>query len=792
MKATEMMDTSGDLKAMTKPYFRHWRWFVGVLIFCILLSFLYFRYTIPQYGVQAKLQIIQDQKSSELGALADFNLLGGGGGDVQDEMQILNSRSNLLEVVKKLGLNVKVIAQGRIRNSELYLRPPVKINFLIPDSIVSISKHQFMIKILSPTTFLYMEDDNTTSKTYSFGGTVESKIGEFVVIPSKTDMKSHINSEYVISINPVDNVVKAYQNRIELTTETDESNILYLALNDPVEAKAIDILNELINTYNTSAINDKKQIADRTARFIDDRIADIYGDLSSVDESAVDYKESRGITDVAAQSNVNYNVSAASRQELQDAQLQLNIAGGMKNLIDNQQQYDVLPSNMASDPSIANTTARYNELVLERNRLLKSSNEKNPIIVNIDEQLEGLKRSLRSSLSSLTNNLNLRVNNLSNQLSQINARIYAAPGNEQALRDIERERQTAEALYLYLLQKREEAQITYASASPKSKIIEAPHGLSDFPVSPKKPIILLASMILGLMVPFSVIYIKEMLDNKVHNKIELENFVGDVPVLAELPKIKKRENNLVKADDRTVLAESLRILRANLDYLIKTRSNSNYGKVIYVTSSVPGEGKTLIASNLAMIYAKANKKVLLMGADIRNPKLYQFYAGKNVDKLGRGIRNKDNKGLSDFLVDESLEIRDITSSMLVYNQTVDVIFSGKIPPNPSELLMSSRVGELIKELKNNYEYIIVDTAPLMVVSDTLLISEYADQTLFVTRAHETELKVLEFPLKLHKEGKINGMSFIVNGVKDANLGYGGQYGYGYGRSTKKWWQFRSA
>ena len=268
----------------------------------------------------------------------------------------------------------------------------------------------------------------------------------------------------------------------------------------------------------------------------------------------------------------------------------------------------------------------------------------------------------------------------------------------------------------------------------------------------------------------------------------MEKYVGDIPVLAELPKIKKKSNNLVRSGERTVLAESLRILRANLDYLIKTRSKTKGGNIIYVTSSVPGEGKTLVASNLAMIYSKANKKVLLLGADIRNPKLYQFYTGKNVDKLGRGVRNKDNKGLSDFLVDETLDIRDITSTMLVYDQTVDVIFSGKIPPNPSELLMSSRVGELIDELRDKYEYIIVDTAPVMVVSDTLLISEYADHTLFVTRAHETELKVLEFPLKLHKEGKIKGMSFIVNGVKDTNLGYGGRYGYGYGKSTKKWWK----
>lgn len=759
------------------------------MVISIVLAILYIRYATPEYAVNAKIQILEDQgSSSELGAFADLEILTGGNIQVEDEIEILNSRSNLMQVVKELGLNIKVQSIGRIHNSEIYPSPPIKINFLIPDSIVNISKTDFVIKILSPTSFSYIEDDKLPVKTYSFGNTINSTIGEFVIIPRETNLEPYLNSEFKISINPVDNIANQYQQKLQIAISNELSNIISLSLNDPVERKGIDILNALLRTYNGNHISDKKAIADRTAEFIDERIRDISGDLSSVDETAEEFKSRKGITNMAAQSDLNLNVGAESRQALQDARIQLDIATSMKNYIDNQIEFDVLPMNMASDANIGGTVAMFNEMVAERKRLLKSSNEKNPIIVNLDERLNSLKRSLQSSLSSLTNNLNLKVNELSNQLSQINASIYAAPGNERALRDITRQQQTTEALYLYLLQKREEAQITYASATPKSKIIDMPFGVSPDPVSPKKPIIILASLIIGFIVPFSVIYLRDLLDNKVHNKIELEKFVGDVPVLAELPKIKKKEHNLVKAGERTVLAESLRILRANLDYLIKSRSRSDTGNVIYVTSSVPGEGKTLLASNLAMIYAKANKKVLLLGADIRNPKLYQFYTGKNIDKLGRSIRNKENKGLSDFLVDDSLEMRDIISNMLVYDQTVDVIFSGKIPPNPSELLMSNRVGELIDELKEKYEYIIVDTAPLMVVSDTLLISEYADQTLFVTRAHETELKVLEFPLKLHKEGKIKGMSFIVNGVKDANLGYGGQYGYGYGKPPKKWWK----
>ena len=270
----------------------------------------------------------------------------------------------------------------------------------------------------------------------------------------------------------------------------------------------------------------------------------------------------------------------------------------------------------------------------------------------------------------------------------------------------------------------------------------------------------------------------------------MEKLTGDIPVLAELPNLSKKENSLVKLGERTVLAESLRILRTNLDYIIKSKKiKDNRGSIIYVTSSVSGEGKTLVASNLAMIFANTNKKVLLIGGDIRNPKIYQFYSGKNVDKLGEPTRNKGDNGLTEYLVDKTLEGKDIISTMLAHEQTVDVIYSGKIPPNPAELLMNGRMKELLDSEVDEYDYIIVDTAPLMVVTDTLLISEFANQILYVTRAGMTELKVLEHPIKLHKEGKLKGLSFIVNGVKDSNLGYGGKYGYGYGKTTKKWWKF---
>ncbi|MFC2148443.1 GumC family protein [Bacteroidota bacterium] len=780
-----------DYQELIGPYLKHSRWFVFSLLLLLAIAIIYIRYATPLYEVEGKIQIIEDASStSQLSTFNDLGMLTEGNALAEDEIEILGSRSNIMEVVKYLGLNTVIMAKGNIHDTEIYENPPFKINFLVPDSLVHLATGTFDIEILSETSFSFTDTEDLPAKNFSFGNTINSNVGEFVLIPNDPQMNRYVGRKYEILINPIGSVAQKYQLKIQIGLLDDQSNIVSISLQDAVEQKSIDIINTLIYIYNRNDIQDKKDMADKTSEFINDRIADIYGDLSSVDQTAEDFKEGRGITDVASQSNINLNVGAANRQELQNTTIQLNIAASMKDIVDNQNGYEVLPSNIGlSDASIANTTARYNELVLERNRLLKSSNEKNPIIVNLDQQLKGLRRNLQSSLNSMANNLNLQVNNLSSQLSSINARIYAAPGNERALRDITRQQQTTEALYLYLLQKREESQITFASTAPKSKIIDRAYPTSEFPVSPKKPIILLASMILGILLPFSFIYVNQLLDNKVHNKVDLEKLVGTIPVLAELPKLSKKENTLVKSNERTVLAESLRILRTNLDYIIKSNKNSSKGNIIFITSSVPGEGKTFISSNLAMIFANTNKKVLLIGADIRNPKIYQFYSGKNVDKLGKPFRNKDNNGLTEYLVDSDIRARDIISSMLVYDHSIDIIYSGKIPPNPADLLMSDRMSELLEVVRHDYDYVIVDTAPLMVVSDTLLISEYADQIIYVTRAGVTELKVLDFPLKLYKEGKLKGLSFIVNDVKSSNLGYGGQYGYGYGKSVKKWWRF---
>ncbi len=777
-----------DIKEVVSAYTKHWKWFVLSVIIAVIFAFVYIRYATPEYAAKAKIQILEDKNSgSELSAFQDLSLIGGTKNKVEDEIEILNSRSNFIQVVKELGLNVQVIAIGNVKDSEIYTNRPISINFIANDSIIDRSNAEFYLELTSDATYGLSLERDAPVQMHSFGKSVSTDIGDIIITPNLPYFKRYKGDRIKVVVKPLFVIAEAYQRKIVVSPAQEFSNIMDVTLNDPIRKKAVDIINSLIATYNKNAIQDKKVVADKTSDFINNRIELISSTLTSVDQDAQELLTEKGMTGGGLEVNAAVQVSAASRQQLENARVQLQMVSGMKDYVTQESGYEEMPVVDVGSGAIAETTAKYNQLVAERKRLLKSADEKNPMIVNLDQQLEGLKTTMQSSLTAMERNVGMNVSTLQNQMGRIQGTIYSAPKNQRDLRNITRQQETTESLYLYLLQKREESQITAASSPEKSKIIDSAYLASNAPVTPKKPLILLASLILGLLLPFSIIYGNDLLDNKIHNKIGLEKMLVDVPVLAELPKLGKKDQVLVRKEDRSVLGESLRILRTNLDYLIKSKHGEK-NNVIYVTSSVPGEGKTFLSSNLAMILANTDKKVLLIGADIRNPKLYTFFSSKDVDKLGRPSRNKD-AGLTEFLYDDSLTSKDIINSMLAHTNTIDVIYSGKIPPNPSELLMSERMKDLMTEMSIQYDYVIVDTAPLMVVTDTLLISEYSDHIIYVTRAGMTEKKVIEFPLKLKNEGKLKGLSFVVNDVKEANLGYGGKYGYGYGKTTKKWWKF---
>ena len=777
-----------DFKEILSTYTKHWQWFLLFGFFSLVLATVYLRYVTPQYKSEAKIQIL-DQNDPGVNIFEESGLLSFGKNNILDEIEILHARSNFLEIVQKLKLNTTISQKGNIRSSEIYINRPVAINFIADDSIINKTSYSFHLNLISETQFTFSEEEDKNGQKHNYGAPFESPIGNIIITPNQDVFKRYLGGKLKVDIVPVDLVASYFQRKVSISNADEKSNIVTLSMTDAVPQKAADVINELIRIYNVKAIQDKKIIADRTRDFINDRISDISTNLTSVDASAEDLRTSRGITDIQSETNINLNVRASNSRELANAQNQLNIAQGVREIVDQQKgKYEVLPENLLPDPAVASTTSKYNQLVNERNRQLRSSNEKNPVIVNLDEQLDDLKKTLASSLNNTVNNLELTVNTLSGQQAILNSRIYSAPTKERELKDITRRQQTTEQLYLYLLQKREEAQIAVASTAPKSKTINWATGNKRGPVSPRRNVIYLASLVLGLFIPFSVIYVREILDNKVHNMKSLEKITKNVPILGELPKLTKKQLRTFINDERSVLSEALRIFRTNLDYLIKTNKNpSHKNNVVFVSSSISGEGKTFVSSNLALILASAQKKVLLLGADIRNPKIFDFFS-YDKKKTNRKDRLEKGPGFTDYLFDDTVDISQIINELQVNSHTIDVIYSGKIPPNPAELLLSPKVGSLIAKMSADYDYVIVDTAPLMVVTDTLLISPFADHMIYVTRAEITENKAIDFPIKLQEEGKIKGLAFVVNDVVNSNLGYGGMYGYGYGRSKKKWWK----
>ena len=322
------------------------------------------------------------------------------------------------------------------------------------------------------------------------------------------------------------------------------------------------------------------------------------------------------------------------------------------------------------------------------------------------------------------------------------------------------------------MQKREETAISLAITAPSAKVIDDAYS-SRSPIFPKKQIIYLAAFILGLIIPFLIIYVKNLLDNKIHNRADVEKETKLIPILGEVPKIDTKESETVGTNDRSILAEAFRILRTNLSYFVKSIKGEEKN-IIFVTSTVKGEGKTFVAFNLALTLSTSDKKVLLIGSDIRNPQLHRY-----ID------RPEQSKGLSEYLYDEKVTIESVTDSYKINKKDISIILSGRIPPNPAELLMRDRFKNLLEEVKDKYDYVVVDTAPTMLVTDTLLISQHADFTVYVTRAEYTDKRLLKFPVELYHEKKLRNMAFVVNNVSVSNYGYGNKYGYGYTYGAEK-------
>lgn len=771
-----------NLREELEKYLRYWPWFLGSLLICVLLAFLYLRYTTPVYNTVATIIIKDEEKkggSADLSAFADLGMFSGlGTNSIENEIGILKSKRLLTSVGQHLKLNIRYFEEGSVPSTELYHNTPVNLQVLEYNEEKLKDLEPFYVKVLDSTRFEISSPEMDFKKESAFGSPVIMPFGTIIATPNFEAGKEKVSKTIRLSFGKLEEVVEGYRSRLNVNLTDKNSTLIELSLQDAVREKAQDILNRLIWQYNQEAIEDKNQVSLSTAEFIEERLAIISSELDSVETGKENFKSSNRLTDIEAESQLYIENASEFRKEQLKVETQLELTNSMIEYLRNEDD-GLLPTNLGLDEnSLLSAIQAYNQIVLERDRILSGSTGRNPVVVNLTTQIGQLKANVMQSLQNLRNSLLISQKDLSAREAGLNAQISNVPSKEKQFRGIVRQQNIKEALYLFLLQKREETSLSLAATAPKAKIVDAAYSSKE-PVSPKSKIILLAALILGVIIPSLFVYIKNLLNNKVQSRADLENLAKEIPLVGEIPKIARGQKELIEANDRSVLAESFRILHTNLQYLLVNsgKEASGNGNSIFITSTIKGEGKTFAAFNLAITLAHAGKKVVIVGADLRNPQLQRFEAGV-----------REHQGVSDYLVNKSIELNHLLQKSK-WHSNLDLLVSGSIPPNPSELWRQERANDLFAALENKYDYVIVDTAPAMLVTDTFLINKYADITLYMVRAGYTERKLLNFGIEARQQGKLKDVGYILNDVEAAQFGYGNKYGYyyAYGEEKPNFW-----
>ncbi len=774
----------------------NWQWYLLSVFICLCGAFIYLRYARPTYQVTARMLVKDEEKKvgganrQMLSNMEDLGFMNNSSG-FDNEVEILGSPITVHDAVKRLKLYTEYRTDGRISKRLVYPNQPIIVD-IDPVSLDSLDYnymqeggHAIQMAIMKKGEGYHANisllNKGNIVKEYSvdIDSLASSFTTGFGTISFMSNPKYRVNEKHpfekgealLVTIRPPMVAALDYMRRLNVAPTSKKTTIAAITLNDESASRGIDFINALVFCYNDQANMDKNEIAMKTEEFINQRLEKIDAELGTTESSLESYKRSNSVTQLEADAAQSLQLSAQYASRLADVNTQLQLLDYLQQYLDNpDNSYKLIPANIGMDDQASTQLiAEYNKTVQERNRLMRSASEQSPQVQTLTARLDDLEASIRQALAQAQHSAELQRNSIQTQYARYQGRIVNTPEQERVLTQIGRQQTVRSGLYLLLLQKREENSISLAATADKGKLIAMP--LSKGKVSPRKSIVFLAAFLLGLLIPFIILLVRQLLRYRIEGRDDVVSLTK-VPIVADVPvaneSVKNAAGIVVQADTNSQIDEVFRSLRTNVQFMLKENE-----KTILFTSGISNEGKTFLAANLAVSFALLGKKVVLVGCDIRKPALGRLFGTTN-----------QKQGLTNLLRAERITAEDLHKETCYsgMNPNLDLLLSGPVPPNPTELLSRKNLKEMIDLLNEEYDYIVLDSAPVGLVTDTLQLARFANVCCFVCRADYTPKSNLELLNSLTQENKLPNACVVLNAVDMSKRKYG--YYYGYGRYGK--------